>query len=438
MNIVLAFDEGPGHRPRAPAAGRGSRARARRRSGFDVELHVLGGDAVVGDIVLVDSYRVRADDRSRVRADLVIAIDDIERDLAVDLVIDPDPGADARVHSTAAAVVAGAPYALVDPALHALPLRADPRGRAPGAGHHRRLRRRGTRRRGSRAGLADALPGDASPPRGRPLGSRNRRRAGRGRARARRPRAAELAAADIVVTAGGVTMLEACCLGRPVVAFSIAHGPGPRAGGRGARRRGASRSTSSSAAEVAARLANDVNARSRLATSARRAGRRSGLGARGRRHRGHGPPRRPRPLTREHEPARLVAPDLEQCVEHRQVRRRTRRRDAARYGTGANSWNTTSMSSTGNEPVVDHVVERAARAEIRTGTGAAQEVEDPRRTFAGRSRAPRTRRHSGSKPSRPATSWMNALFMSATDVERRVDPVRRSATRSAAWWSVRP
>jgi spore coat polysaccharide biosynthesis predicted glycosyltransferase SpsG len=34
----------------------------------------------------------------------------------------------------------------------------------------------------------------------------------------------ELAAADIVVTAAGVSMLEACCLGRPVVAFSIAVG----------------------------------------------------------------------------------------------------------------------------------------------------------------------------------------------------------------------
>ena len=80
--------------------------------------------------MLVDSYRVRADDRSRVRADLVIAIDDLERDLAVDLVIDPDPGADARVHSTAAAVVAGAPYALVDPGLRRARPAADPRGRA--------------------------------------------------------------------------------------------------------------------------------------------------------------------------------------------------------------------------------------------------------------------------------------------------------------------
>src|SRR5437868_13437560 len=120
MDIVLAFDEGPGiglgHRRRVEGL-----AHELTTLGFTCELHVLGADAVVGDIVLVDSYRVRADDRSRVRADLVIAIDDLERDLAVDLVIDPDPGADARVHSTAAAVVAGAPYALVDPVLRIVP-----------------------------------------------------------------------------------------------------------------------------------------------------------------------------------------------------------------------------------------------------------------------------------------------------------------------------
>ncbi len=114
--MVCAFDEGPG-------IGLGHRRRVEGLAheldvlGFDVEMHVLGPDAVVGDIVLFDSYRFRADDRSRVQADLVIAIDDLERDLAVDLVIDPDPGADARVHSTAAAVVAGAPYALIEAAL---------------------------------------------------------------------------------------------------------------------------------------------------------------------------------------------------------------------------------------------------------------------------------------------------------------------------------
>jgi spore coat polysaccharide biosynthesis predicted glycosyltransferase SpsG len=78
----------------------------------------------------------------------------------------------------------------------------------------------------------------------------------------------ELAAADVVVTAGGVTMLEACCLGRPTVAFSIAPGQGRALAG--AAHVGAVVAVDvSSAADVAARLARDVNARSRLSTSAR-------------------------------------------------------------------------------------------------------------------------------------------------------------------------
>ena len=63
---------------------------------------------------MVDSYRERADDaRSRPRARLVVAIDDLARDLAVDLVIDPSPGADLRSHHRARRVLAGAAYALV-------------------------------------------------------------------------------------------------------------------------------------------------------------------------------------------------------------------------------------------------------------------------------------------------------------------------------------
>ena len=77
-----------------------------------------------------------------------------------------------------------------------------------------------------------------------------------------------LAAADVVVTAGGVTMLEACCLGRPVVAFSIAPGQGRALAG--AAHVGAVVAVDvGSAADVAARLARDVDARSRLSTSAR-------------------------------------------------------------------------------------------------------------------------------------------------------------------------
>ena len=264
MNIVLAFDEGPG-------IGLGHRRRVEGLAheldvlGFDVEMHVLGPDAVVGDIVLVDSYRVRADDRSRVRAELVIAIDDIERDLAVDFVIDPDPGADARVHSTAAAVVAGAPYALVDPALRRLPclpvrevaqLVLVTTGGSDAEGHGTRVA----------SALADALPGvqirQVVGPWG--VGTADERIES---VHAPDGLGPELASADIVVTAGGVTMLEACCLGRAVVAFSIAQGQGRALAG--AAHVGAVVAVDvGSAADVAARLVRDVDARSRLGMSA--------------------------------------------------------------------------------------------------------------------------------------------------------------------------
>jgi UDP-2,4-diacetamido-2,4,6-trideoxy-beta-L-altropyranose hydrolase len=265
MKIVLAFDEGPGiglgHRRRVEGLASGL-----LDIGFTVEMHVIGDGAVVGDIVLVDSYRMRADDRSRVRADTVIAIDDIERDLAVELVIDPDPGADARVHSTAAAVVAGAPYALVDPGLREFTpaaIRDGVRrvlvttGGADAEGLGARVA----------SGIADALPGteirQVVGPWGR--GTDDDRVEAVYAPEGLGP---ELAAADVVVTAGGVTMLEACCLGRPVVAFAIAEGQSRALAG--AAQVGAVVAVDvASAADVAARLARDVDARRRFANSAR-------------------------------------------------------------------------------------------------------------------------------------------------------------------------
>ncbi|MDQ1460701.1 MAG: hypothetical protein QOI08_2185 [Actinomycetota bacterium] len=221
MNIVCAFSEGPGiglgHRRRVEGL-----ARQLVALGLSVDARVLGDEAVTGEIVLVDSYRVRADDHTRVRGDLVIAIDDLERDLAVDLVIDPDPGADARVHSAATAVVAGAPYALVDAGLRSLP-------RAPIGPKVTRVlvTTGGTDSEGIGARIAVELAGAMTAVRVRHVVGPW----GRGADDARVESVAapdglgpEIAAADIVVTAGGVSMLEACCLARPVVAFSIAAG----------------------------------------------------------------------------------------------------------------------------------------------------------------------------------------------------------------------
>ena len=265
MKIVLAFDEGPG-------VGLGHRRRveslALELAGFGIasEMHVLGDESVSGDIVLVDSYRFRADDVERVRGDIVIAIDDVERDLAVDLVIDPDPGADARVHWKAAAVVAGAPYALVDPALRTLES-------APIEDPVRRVlvTTGGADSDGIGARLASELANDLTGveirlvvgPWG--LGTDDDRV---NPVHALDGLASELVSADVVLTAGGVTMLEACCLGRPVVAFSS--GPGQGRALAGAAHVGAVvASDIASASAVAIRLVHDTAARKRLAGSAR-------------------------------------------------------------------------------------------------------------------------------------------------------------------------
>ncbi len=263
--IVGAFDEGPG-------IGLGHRRRVegiqRELAGFGIgcELREIASAPVEGDIVLVDSYRVRGDDRSRIVANQVIAIDDLERDLDVDLVIDPDPGADERVHERAHEVLAGATYAIVDAGLRSfavMPARQTVRrvlvttGAADDEGIGARLA----------CELADALP-DA----------RIRLVVGPWGRGTDDPRvdivvapqglAAELAAADLVVTAGGVSMLEACCLGRPTVAFSIGEGQGRALAGAAlvGAVLAADRAT---AAGIAARLAGDYGARRRLSGSAR-------------------------------------------------------------------------------------------------------------------------------------------------------------------------
>jgi len=221
---------------------------------------------VNGALLVIDSYRVRADDRSRITGDTIVAIDDIERDLAVDLVVDPDPDADPRVHTRAATVAAGAQYALVSPALDALTPAPVGRsvtrvlvatGGADAAGYGPRLA----------AELATALPE-----------VRIRQVAGPWGTAATDPRVEvvhapnglgpELAEADLVVTAGGVTMLEACRLGRPVVTFGIVDGQERSL--LGAARLGAVVATDvEHAAGAAVALANDATERSRLSDAAR-------------------------------------------------------------------------------------------------------------------------------------------------------------------------
>src|SRR5689334_21447994 len=66
------------------------------------------------ELLVVDSYALRADDRDRFNAPVVAALDDLERDLDVTLVVDPSPGANSNAHRNASNVLAGPDFAVLD------------------------------------------------------------------------------------------------------------------------------------------------------------------------------------------------------------------------------------------------------------------------------------------------------------------------------------
>jgi UDP-2,4-diacetamido-2,4,6-trideoxy-beta-L-altropyranose hydrolase len=225
--VFLVFDEGPGvglgHRRRMEALGAELTDR-----GHDCVFLALGTTSVgtiAADAVVIDSYRTRADDTAFARARVVCALDDLGRDLDVDLVVDPSPGAIGAAHRRARRVLAGAAYALVPaPRDGIVPASVDvPVTRVlvtTGAADSE----------GVGACIAAAL-GAAGLDGGGPeveirlvVGPWGAKDVPRGVVPVRAPDglAAELAAASLVVTAGGVALLEACMLGRPIVALALA------------------------------------------------------------------------------------------------------------------------------------------------------------------------------------------------------------------------
>ncbi|GIU85800.1 MAG: hypothetical protein KatS3mg009_0315 [Acidimicrobiia bacterium] len=218
---LLVHDEGPGvglgHRRRMEAL-----AAALTAHGVGCRVAPLDGAGPLhAPVVVVDSYRHRADTLDTA-AQVLVALDDLRRDLAVDLLVDPSPGADASVHRRAARVLAGAGYSLVPAVPAAMPPAAVvpagapatrvlvTTGAADGAGVGARVA----------AGLAELVPGTEVRLVVGPWGAPD---VPEGVVAVRAPAglAGELAAAPLVVTAGGVTMLEACVLGRAVVAMAL-------------------------------------------------------------------------------------------------------------------------------------------------------------------------------------------------------------------------
>jgi spore coat polysaccharide biosynthesis predicted glycosyltransferase SpsG len=220
---------------------------------------------VASRVAVIDSYRMRADDPGRVKAGVAVAIDDIGRDLDVDLVVDPSPGANAGVHARATRALAGAAYALVSMPSSVSTVPAEgPVGRvlvttgaADAGGVGARLA----------ASVAAAVPGAEVRLVVGPWGAQEVP-AGVVAVHARHGLASELAAAPLVVTAGGVSLLEACILGRVAVAVAIADNQRPSITGLEAL--GAIvTATEASVAEIVQSLVADPARRAALGAAAR-------------------------------------------------------------------------------------------------------------------------------------------------------------------------
>jgi spore coat polysaccharide biosynthesis predicted glycosyltransferase SpsG len=222
VTVTLVADAGPdaglGHLRRV-----GALATALAEMDVDTRLVRLESGArgpVDAEVAVVDSYHVRADDPAVIRAATVCAIDELGRDLAVALAVDPTPGAVAPPTARADRVLAGSAYALVDPAwsVPSVAATADP---------DRVLVTFGA------TAAADAALAVAADVISACPGTRVTVAIGPHHPDASAPCGAELVTsvdgldaqirgAGIVVCAGGVTVLEACAAGRPVVAVVVA------------------------------------------------------------------------------------------------------------------------------------------------------------------------------------------------------------------------
>jgi len=210
-----------------------SLASALRTLGARVELQESPAP-VAGDVFVIDSYRTNADEVARHANCALVAVDDLGRDMAVDLLVDPNPGP--RPPSPLAArLLLGPEYALLDPRLRATP--TTPVGDTV----HKVLVTMGaTDADGVGANLADAILRSLPAVEVRlvvgPWGEQ-RVPPGVQPVTATEGLGPWLADTDVVVTAAGVSLLEALALGRPTI--TVVTAPNQHRAATGAAKAGA-------------------------------------------------------------------------------------------------------------------------------------------------------------------------------------------------------
>jgi spore coat polysaccharide biosynthesis predicted glycosyltransferase SpsG len=215
-------------------------------------------------VVVVDAYSMDAE-RTTIDATALVAVDDLGRDLAVDLVVDPNPGP-APQRRRAGRVMQGVEFALIGP--------------IPDAVRRRPVTDRAASVLVTTGASDDAGSGHLIAERVHALrpdlevrlvvGPWSRPGVPHGVVVVEQPRGlwSELAAADIVVTAGGVTLLEACALARPTIAMATAANQQRNVAGAVAAGAAVGVGSPDDAADAVAELAGDPPARLRLQRAA--------------------------------------------------------------------------------------------------------------------------------------------------------------------------
>lgn len=217
IRAVLIFDYG-----RAFGLGhmRRMQSLAAALEGFGVKCELSSTRSVKGaQLLVVDSYETRADSKDLFEAKVIAATDDLNRDLAVDVVIDPAPGASTSDHPSAGKTLVGLDYIMVDPGLDSLrPRPIQPHvqdvlvslGGTDANDLSSEIARDLTRNLPGVRVLQVVGPwSEAKVPMGVTA------------VRGIDGIGSVLADSDMVITAGGVTLIETLRLGRPAVAMAI-------------------------------------------------------------------------------------------------------------------------------------------------------------------------------------------------------------------------